>query len=110
MKSKSKKYIEKIALFFSSTARVVGTILVGIISILSFFIFVKNNSKKREEEVFDEIDKAKRDNDFQDGKIDYINEKIEDIAEKQEELIDELDDAIVDDSKDLEDFFDKRGF
>lgn len=107
---KSKKYIQKVVGFFSSTARVIGSILVGIISILSFFIFVKNNSKKREEEVFDEIDKAKRDNDFQDGKIDYVNEKIEDIGKKQEELIDELDDAIVDDSKDLEDFFDKRGF
>jgi len=103
-------FLFKLKSFLSKTWNILASIVVGIISILGFIFFVRNSARKSEEELKNEIDDLQKDNDKQDGKLEYISEKIEEVEEEKEGLLDELENKTVDDSKNLEDFFDKRGF
>lgn len=94
----------------SSFGKAIISIFAGIISILGFFFFVKRKLEEGEEVSFQKIDELEKNNEKIDAEITKNSGKIEFIEEKQDDLIAKLDEEIVDDSKNLEDFFDKRGF
>lgn len=94
----------------SAFAKSIVSIFVGIISILGFFFFVKKKIEDEENSSLEKIDDLEKKNELIDVELTKNFGKIEFVEEKQESLKAKLEEEIVDDSKNLEDFFDKRGF
>ncbi len=94
----------------SGFTKTIVSIFAGIISILGFFFFVKKKIEEEEGVAFQKIDYLEKNNEKVDLELTKNSGKIEFVEGKQEELEDRLKEEIHDDSKNLEDFFDKRGF
>ncbi len=94
----------------SGFAKAIAGIFAGIISILGFFFFVKKKIEDEEVVSFQKINDLEKNNEKIDLELTKNSGKIEFVENKQEELEARLKEEISDDSKNLEDFFDKRGF
>lgn len=104
------EFIKKVKEFFSSVGNIVTTIIVGIISILGFLTLVRKSSEKKEEKTFKDIEQKKEDNKNIDVELNKIEGKIDFLEEKEEALLEDLKNETKDNSENLEDFFNKRGF
>ena len=115
----NKGFWSAIGTFFSSISikikLILGTIL-GVFGLISYFLFktkINNREilelelKKVKEEI--EIEKAQEEIDVNNIKLDSLEKKAEKIA-KEIEAIDEPDPNREVSKKELDDFFDKRGF
>ena len=103
-------FVKEIYQKLSKGAKFISSIVVGIISILGFFFFVRKKLEEEENISNDKIKELESKNNIIDGELVKNKGKIEYIEEKQSDLENQLKEEIVDDSKNLEDFFDKRGF
>ena len=103
-------FFKKIYKKISETLTLIGSIFVGIISILGFLFLVRKKSENDEKKSYKKIDDLENDNELALQEINKNSGKVEVIEKSQESLLKKLDEENEDDSKNLEDFFDKRGF
>lgn len=103
-------FVKEVYQKLSSVAKVISSIFVGIISILGFFFFVRKKLEEDQEVSNEKIKDLEKNNEIIDNEILKNEGKIEYIDKKQDHLKEKLKEEVVDDSKNLEDFFDKRGF
>ena len=102
--------IKKVYKKISETLTLIGSIFVGIISILGFLFLAKKKSENDEKKSYNKIDELESKNQLAQQEIAKNSGKAEFIEEAQASLISQLNEENEDDSKNLEDFFDKRGF
>ena len=104
------KILESLKDFFSSIYNIFATIIVGIISILGILTLVRKSSENNEKDILKDIEDKKDDNEKLEVKINKNEGVIDFLSEKEGRLLQELNEEKKDDSENLEDFFDKRGF
>ena len=95
---------------YSKFCKYIGGIFVGVISILGIFFFIKKRTEISEKKSMEKIKDLENNNEIIDVKIDSNDRVIGILDERKSELLDELENKKNDESKNLQDFFDKRGF